>query len=150
MSDHLSLSQLTDWVHGCLADDESAKVEQHLEACDKCAKLLDDVDSDTKFESRVRGILHSDSEDAVPEPTVCECPGSMIGPYKLLQLIGEGGMGAVWMAQQERPVQRTVALKIIKAGMDYEGSHRAIRNGASSSCDDGPPEYCQRARRWRN
>ena len=41
-----------------------------------------------------------------------------IGPYKLLQQIGEGGMGSVWMAEQEKPVRRIVALKIIKAGMD--------------------------------
>src|SRR5262249_56349743 len=38
--------------------------------------------------------------------------------YKLLQLIGEGGMGVVFMAEQSRPVQRIVALKIIKPGMD--------------------------------
>ena len=41
-----------------------------------------------------------------------------IGPYKLLQKIGEGGMGTVYMAQQEKPVHRRVALKIIKPGMD--------------------------------
>ena len=47
-----------------------------------------------------------------------EGPGTKIGPYKLLQLIGEGGFGSVFMAQQEQPVQRRVALKIIKLGMD--------------------------------
>ncbi len=47
-----------------------------------------------------------------------EMPGSMIGRYKLLQKIGEGGFGAVFMAQQEQPVRRRVALKVIKAGMD--------------------------------
>ena len=45
-------------------------------------------------------------------------PGSRIGPYKLLQPIGEGGMGTVFMAEQTQPVRRTVALKLIKAGMD--------------------------------
>jgi eukaryotic-like serine/threonine-protein kinase len=41
-----------------------------------------------------------------------------IGPYKLLQLVGEGGLGEVWLAEQTRPVHRQVALKVIKAGMD--------------------------------
>ena len=45
-------------------------------------------------------------------------PGTVIGPYKLLQQIGEGGMGVVWMAEQTQPVQRKVALKVIKPGMD--------------------------------
>ncbi len=49
---------------------------------------------------------------------VLESPGTIIGPYKLLQQIGEGGMGTVYMAEQTAPVRRMVALKIIKAGMD--------------------------------
>src|ERR1035437_5199389 len=44
--------------------------------------------------------------------------GDRIGPYKLLEQIGEGGFGVVWVAEQERPVRRRVALKIIKLGMD--------------------------------
>ena len=47
-----------------------------------------------------------------------ERPGTQIGPYKLLQVIGEGGMGVVYMSEQEQPVRRCVALKIIKPGMD--------------------------------
>jgi eukaryotic-like serine/threonine-protein kinase len=47
-----------------------------------------------------------------------ETAGTVIGPYKLVELIGEGGMGTVWMAQQTEPVKRLVALKLIKAGMD--------------------------------
>ncbi len=47
-----------------------------------------------------------------------EGPGSIIGPYKLLQVIGEGGFGTVYMAEQEQPLRRRVALKIIKLGMD--------------------------------
>jgi serine/threonine protein kinase/tetratricopeptide (TPR) repeat protein len=49
-----------------------------------------------------------------------EGPGSKIGPYELLQLIGEGGFGSVFMAQQTHPMQRKVALKIIKLGMDTQ------------------------------
>jgi eukaryotic-like serine/threonine-protein kinase len=47
-----------------------------------------------------------------------ETPGSQIGNYKLLQQIGEGGMGSVWLAEQTEPVKRQVALKFIKVGMD--------------------------------
>jgi eukaryotic-like serine/threonine-protein kinase len=50
--------------------------------------------------------------------SISEAPGMIIGPYKLLQRIGEGGFGSVFMAEQERPVRRMVALKIIKPGMD--------------------------------
>jgi len=50
--------------------------------------------------------------------TASERPGAVIGPYKLRQPIGEGGMGTVYMAEQTQPVRRTVALKLIKAGMD--------------------------------
>ncbi len=44
--------------------------------------------------------------------------GQRIGPYRLLQKLGEGGMGVVYEAEQERPVRRRVALKVIKHGMD--------------------------------
>ena len=55
-------------------------------------------------------------------PTGTTPPGSpaggTVGPYKLVEVIGEGGMGTVWLAQQQEPVKRLVALKVIKAGMD--------------------------------
>ena len=69
----------------------------------------------------------------MPDPETCStCPtppaatvdhptrlaGTQIGPYKLVELIGEGGMGEVYLAQQIEPVKRLVALKVIKAGMD--------------------------------
>src|SRR5438094_3137317 len=54
----------------------------------------------------------------VEEAPVTERPGTMIGPYKLLEQIGEGGFGIVFMALQQHPVRRKVALKVIKPGMD--------------------------------
>src|SRR6266702_2330761 len=51
-------------------------------------------------------------------PQISERPGDSIGRYKLLQHIGEGGCGVVYMAEQEEPVRRRVALKVIKLGMD--------------------------------
>jgi serine/threonine protein kinase/tetratricopeptide (TPR) repeat protein len=67
---------------------------------------------DERFLSAPTGPAH---EDVAP---LREGPGTRIGPYKLLQLIGEGGFGAVFLAEQEKPVARRVALKIIKLGMD--------------------------------
>jgi serine/threonine protein kinase len=53
-----------------------------------------------------------------PDPPPSEGPGSRIGPYKLMEQIGEGGMGLVFVAEQLHPVRRKVALKVIKPGMD--------------------------------
>jgi serine/threonine protein kinase/tetratricopeptide (TPR) repeat protein len=55
---------------------------------------------------------------ATVDDPVRERPGTVIGPYKLLEQIGEGGMGLVFVAEQQQPVRRHVALKIIKPGMD--------------------------------
>lgn len=54
----------------------------------------------------------------VLEPRIVEGPGSVVGPYRLLEQIGEGGFGIVFMAEQSEPVRRKVALKVIKPGMD--------------------------------
>ena len=81
--------------------------------------------------SRVMALLQSHEEDsfmelsAVPELTTIddaslseEQTGNLVGRYKILQRIGEGGFGSVYMAEQKEPVKRRVALKIIKLGMD--------------------------------
>src|SRR5262245_33583668 len=81
--------------------------------------------------ARVRELLSAHDEsrggplDAPPiyGPTADQRPvtdavGNQIGPYKLIGVIGQGGMGAVYLAQQTEPVKRLVALKVIKAGMD--------------------------------
>ncbi|HKB36645.1 MAG TPA: serine/threonine-protein kinase [Gemmataceae bacterium] len=70
---------------------------------------------------KVEGFLESaapSSVATVPELLSSERPGALIGSYKLIQRLGEGGMGTVWMAQQTEPVKRLVAVKFIKAGMD--------------------------------
>src|SRR5262245_39508611 len=82
-----------------------------------------------ELRARVEQLLHAHqamgsihgggkSPTATIDAPAPERPGTMIGPYKLLQQIGEGGMGTVFLAEQTRPVQRKVALKVIKPGMD--------------------------------
>src|SRR2546427_569175 len=83
---------------------------------------------DAALLARVQALLQANeaAEDFLPEqpqsqPTMAlltEKPGDRIGRYKLLQQIGEGGCGVVYMAEQEEPVRRQVALKVIKLGMD--------------------------------
>src|SRR5262245_53661634 len=52
------------------------------------------------------------------EQPIRDGPGTAIGPYKLLEQIGEGGFGVVFLAEQTQPVRRKVALKVLKPGMD--------------------------------
>src|SRR5262249_45568857 len=88
--------------------------------------FLDEVCADQpelrqRVERLLRSHRHEDSflqPEVTSDEPVAERPGTRIGPYKLLEPIGEGGMGTVWMAQQTEPVKRQVALKVIKAGMD--------------------------------
>ena len=90
------------------------------------------------------------TEDIPAPRRITEGPGTRIGPYKLLQKIGEGGMGVVYMAEQEKPVRRRVALKIIKPGMDTDQVDRPVRGRAPGPGPDGPPEHRQGARRRRH
>src|SRR5262245_13236877 len=60
----------------------------------------------------------SPCDPTVDAPGPIERPGTAIGPYKLLEVIGEGGMGVVYLAEQTQPMRRKVALKIVKPGMD--------------------------------
>jgi serine/threonine protein kinase/tetratricopeptide (TPR) repeat protein len=69
--------------------------------------------ADPPLNAATGAIAPRDDDHVEPEKA-----GTVIGPYKLLQQIGEGGMGVVYMAEQEQPVRRKVALKIIKPGMD--------------------------------
>ncbi len=91
------------------------------EACAGDLELRRRLEALLEAHDRAGSFLEKPPADGVttdlPEP-VAEGPGTRIGPYKLLQQIGEGGMGVVFMAEQHAPVRRMVALKIIKPGMD--------------------------------
>ena len=85
-----------------------------------------------------------------PRPSTCrsaERPGTVIGPYKLLEQIGEGGMGTVWMAEQTEPVKRLVAAQAHQGRHGLQAGHRPLRGRAPGPGPDGPPQHRQGARR---
>jgi serine/threonine protein kinase/regulator of sirC expression with transglutaminase-like and TPR domain len=87
-------------------------------ACGADAALRERVEALLKAHGQYNELLDGRGFVATIERPLSESAGMQIGPYKLLQQIGEGGMGTVFMAEQTEPVQRKVALKVIKAGMD--------------------------------
>ena len=98
-------------------EDRSAYLD---EACRDDPELRRHIDRLLCAQARAGNFLQNPGPglSVTSDPQPREQPGTIIGPYKLLQQIGEGGMGVVYMAEQEEPVRRKVALKIIKPGMD--------------------------------
>src|SRR5262245_43646347 len=98
-----------------------ARTEYLQRACADDAALRERVITLLRAHERIGHLLDKPAK-GLPERIAAyvsqsEPPGTIIaGRYKLLELIGEGGMGAVWMAEQTEPVKRKVALKRIKAG----------------------------------
>jgi serine/threonine protein kinase len=112
-------------------DDIFFAAREVTNAEDRAAYLDRVCGDDEELRRRVERLLDAQSkvgsflESPAPSPTVSvngetvtEGPGQSIGPYKLMEQIGEGGMGFVYVAEQHQPVRRKVALKIIKPGMD--------------------------------
>jgi serine/threonine protein kinase len=90
------------------------------EACGSDAALRERVEALLKADEEAGGFLSHPSEERAQKNQggLTEKPGDHINRYRLLQQIGEGGCGVVYMAEQEQPMRRRVALKIIKLGMD--------------------------------
>jgi serine/threonine protein kinase/tetratricopeptide (TPR) repeat protein len=99
--------------------DRAARRSYLQQACGDDQALLARVEALLRVHDEQRAFLES---PAVPPPTfpdgAGEGPGTQLGPYKLVERIGEGGFGVVFEAVQQQPIRRTVALKILKPGMD--------------------------------
>ncbi len=99
-------------------------------AAERAAFLQQACGSDREKQAEVESLLQayrdagaflderSPCPNAAADLRITERPGTAIGPYRLLEPIGEGGMGIVFLAEQHEPIQRRVALKVIKPGMD--------------------------------
>jgi serine/threonine protein kinase len=97
---------------------------------DRAAFLAAACNGDEGARKRVEALIHAHENPgsflaerpllpaATYDQPLVEAPGTVIGPYKLREKIGDGGFGIVYVAEQEQPVRRKVALKIIKPGMD--------------------------------
>src|SRR5205823_7032581 len=126
--------------HGCQAMNERAIFTDALHkptaaerrafldaACGGNAALREQVEALLREHEQLGSFLEApapalaateDGSAVLDVAAAVEGPGTVIGPYKLLEQIGEGGFGVVFMAEQTEPVRRKVALKVLKPGMD--------------------------------
>jgi serine/threonine protein kinase len=94
--------------------------------------------NDPELRARIEALLKAHDDVGGPTPAIpgrpatvdgplAEHAGAVVGPYKLLEPIGEGGFGVVYLAEQTAPVRRKVAVKVLKAGMDIgQVLHRLV------------------------
>ena len=110
-------------------DDIFLAAREITDAGERAAYLSRACGADVELRARLEELLRNvdavahffgteESRDTASAGHLTEKPGTVIGRYKLLEQIGEGGMGVVYMAEQREPIIRRVALKIIKPGMD--------------------------------
>ncbi len=125
--------RVKDLFDECLSRPEAERASHLRQACGADGALRDRIESLLGAHDEAGDFLAEPTQEGAPGPVgghpagtraapgaeaIGEGPGSTIGRFKLLQQIGEGGFGVVYMAEQQEPVRRKVALKIIKLGMD--------------------------------
>jgi serine/threonine protein kinase/tetratricopeptide (TPR) repeat protein len=100
---------------------QDARAEYVRQACGNDHALREQIEGLLRAEKQLGSFLAAPLPAFAPtitEPPLPEKSGTQIGPYKLLEQIGEGGFGIVFMAEQQHPVRRKVAIKVLKPGMD--------------------------------
>lgn len=97
---------------------ESERETYLQQACQSDTQLLGSVRLLLKFHAESRGFMRASAVENLVAPDVILDTGTAIGPYRLLEPLGQGGMGIVYRAVQSEPVNRQVAIKVIKPGLD--------------------------------
>src|SRR4051812_6842545 len=106
---------LAAFAFGELDGEPSGDLQSHLSLCADCLQAVGHLAA-SRSAFTATGTEPSAQSTGI-EPVLSE-PGQTIGPFRLVRKLGEGGMGEVWEAEQMAPVRRTVALKLLKPGMD--------------------------------
>ena len=117
-------------------------------ACGGDAGLRAEVEALLEAGDRAGDFLESPAPAVtVDQQPLAERPGAVIGPYKLLEQIGEGGFGVVFMAEQTRAGAPQGRPQGHQAGHGHAAGGRPVRGRAAGPGDDGPPEHRPRVRR---
>jgi eukaryotic-like serine/threonine-protein kinase len=130
----MNLSEAERISHAAMDIENATQRADYLkQECDGNPSLLAQVHRLIAATSAMDDFMPTEPGEVAAEVTISEGAGALIGRYKLLQKLGEGGFGVVYMAEQKEPVKRRVALKIIKLGMDtnqvvgrFEAERQAI------------------------
>jgi len=119
MSDHSNLATL--FAQAAEFESDSDRVAFLAASCGSDSTLRQELEELLAAHVQAGAFMETPAADAIATEclsNIAERPGAVIGHYKLLEQIGEGGMGLVFMAEQSQPLRRRVALKIIKPGLD--------------------------------
>jgi eukaryotic-like serine/threonine-protein kinase len=121
LAEFKAMNERTIFLDALDIDDPGERASYIITACGDDPDLRDRVERLLKAHEQAVGFMAQPAPDLVStieRPPAAEGTGTVVGPYKLLEQIGEGGFGVVFMAEQQRPVHRRVALKVLKPGMD--------------------------------
>jgi non-specific serine/threonine protein kinase/serine/threonine-protein kinase len=112
------LAQVEDLFHRALECEPCERLRVLKEADPRLRREVEALLSSREGASdHLRDVVEAEAGAATTANPTEATPETAIGPYHLIELIGEGGMGEVWLAEQKQPVRRRVALKLIKTGM---------------------------------